>query len=233
MAKRILAGRIAPSASFYVYLHRRATDGRVFYVGKGKGNRAQRTDSRNAYWHCIVAKHGFVIEYVIRDVQEWYAIEVECEQIAFYGRECLCNMTDGGEGAAGLFVSEATKAKKSEIQKGRSHSVEMREKIALGVRKAFSENPQARRGPLTDESRKRISEGVKRAAKHRAPPSAEARAKMSKSALGKVISQAQREKLSAALKITNGTPEKRLEISLRMKAMHARKRAARTASAQP
>ncbi len=222
MAKPILAARARAQAAFYVYLHRRATDGRVFYVGKGKGNRAARTDSRNAHWRSIASKHGFTIEYVVRDVQEWYAIEVECEQIAYYGRENLCNMTDGGEGAAGLFVSDATKAKKSEIQRGRRHSAEMREKIAIGVRKAFEQNPLR---PRTEDEKRRISEGVRRTASQRPPPTLEARANMSKAALGKVISQAQREKLSVALKAANGTPEKRLEISRRMKAIHARKRA--------
>lgn len=225
MAKAIV-GRPRAAASFYVYLHRRATDGRVFYVGKGKGNRAERTDSRNAHWRNIVAKHGFIIEFVVVDVQEWYAIEVDREQIAYYGRESLCNMTDGGEGAAGLFVSPETKAKKSEIQRGRLHSAEMRAKIAAGVRRAFAVSPL---GPRTDEEKRRISEGVKRTSDKRPPVTAEARVNMSKAAMGKVISPAQREKLSAALKAANGTPERRLEISLRMKAMHAKKREAKMA----
>lgn len=38
------------TVEFYVYLHRRATDGRVFCVGKGHGKRAWRTEGRNPKW---------------------------------------------------------------------------------------------------------------------------------------------------------------------------------------
>lgn len=44
--------------SFYTYLHRRNDTGQVFYVGKGKGQRAHDKYKRSAHWKRIVAKHG-------------------------------------------------------------------------------------------------------------------------------------------------------------------------------
>ncbi len=216
------------SASFYVYLHRRATDGRVFYVGKGKGKRAYKLSSRNDYWQRTVAKHGFTVEFVVRDVQEWYAMEVEREQIAYYGRDQLCNLTDGGEGAAGLHVSPETRALKADMQRGKRHDAEMRKKISDGLRRYLESRTEPIR--LSDEHRKRVSEGVRRTMDQRPPVSDSARLNMSRAALGKVISPEQRAKLSVSMRAANGTPEKRHEASLRMKAIRARQRAERAAA---
>lgn len=91
---------------FYVYLHRKATNGEVFYVGKGNGVRAYGKNSRNRFWNYIVKKHGLVVDIAYQGLQEWYAFELEQELIAYYGRKDLglgnlCNMTDGMEGASG------------------------------------------------------------------------------------------------------------------------------------
>lgn len=85
----------------YVYVHRRADDARVFYVGKGQAERAHDRDNRNRYWRAVVAKHGIVVELVA-----WFDVEVdahqcECDLIAWYGRRNLTNLTDGGEGTTG------------------------------------------------------------------------------------------------------------------------------------
>lgn len=100
---------------YYVYLHRRADDNEVFYVGKGKGHRAKRTADRSAWWHRVVAKHGIVIEYVETGMFEDSAFDLEIELIRFY-RECghqLVNLTDGGEGWSGYKYSEEDKKKLS------------------------------------------------------------------------------------------------------------------------
>lgn len=216
------------SASFYVYLHRRATDGRVFYVGKGKGKRAYDRSSRNNYWLSTVAKHGYTVEYVVSDVQEWYAMEVERDQISYYGRDQLCNMTDGGDGAAGLAVSPETRAAKAAIQRGRRHDAETRKKISDGLRRYLESRTEPIR--LSDEHKRRVSEGVRRTVNQRPPVSDSARLNMSRASLGKVISPEQRAKLSVSMRAVNGTPEKRLEASLRMKAIRARKRAEQAAA---
>lgn len=72
--------------NFYVYCHRRKTDGRCFYVGKGKGNRAYTTYSRNRYWYEIVKEHGFEVEILINNISEVKAFKFEaiiCEIIGY------------------------------------------------------------------------------------------------------------------------------------------------------
>lgn len=53
---------------YYVYLHRRATDNKVFYVGKGKGKRAFDNSSRNDYWQNTVNKHGLTVEIIYSEL---------------------------------------------------------------------------------------------------------------------------------------------------------------------
>ena len=101
---------------FYVYLHRKATTGEVFYVGKGFGNRAWTQCNRSLHWFNTTRKHGVTVEIVADFLQEWYAHELECELIAMHGRRDLgygplVNLTDGGEGASGIIPSSRTKAK--------------------------------------------------------------------------------------------------------------------------
>ena len=76
---------------YYVYLHRKATDGEVFYVGKGKNLRASSYKSRSTFWKSVVAKYGYYIEIVETGLQEWYAFELEKDLISYYGR---CDLED-------------------------------------------------------------------------------------------------------------------------------------------
>jgi len=98
---------------FYVYVHRKATDGSVFYVGKGKGNRIYSRTSRSQYWKNIVAKHGLTANIIMQFESEICAFSFERVLIRLYGRENLCNATDGGEGISGMRHSDETKAKMS------------------------------------------------------------------------------------------------------------------------
>lgn len=90
--------------SFYVYLHRRKTDGTIFYVGKGSGTRAWKTVGRSKKWQAVASKHGLVVEIVQSGMQEWWAFELEM-QLILASSPSLCNLTDGGEGASGLVLS--------------------------------------------------------------------------------------------------------------------------------
>jgi hypothetical protein len=102
----------------YVYVHRRASDGKVFYVGKGSSpDRATDTSSRNQYWRRIVAKHGRSLEIVARFETDALAQQCEREMIAWYGRANLANLTDGGDGCAGIIVSAQARQKLSEHAK--------------------------------------------------------------------------------------------------------------------
>lgn len=71
---------------YYVYLHRKATDGEVFYVGKGRGRRAYLMDSRSDFHKRVVSKYGVKVEIVEDHLQEWYAYELEQNLISYYGK---------------------------------------------------------------------------------------------------------------------------------------------------
>lgn len=96
---------------FFVYLHRRATDNRIFYVGKGCRYRHKSKWNRSQHWHNIVNKHGYIIEIAQSGLTEKEAFTLEIELIAKYKNLGLCNRTIGGEGSSGVIVSEETKAK--------------------------------------------------------------------------------------------------------------------------
>lgn len=102
----------------YVYVHRRASDGRVFYVGKGSHpDRMSERASRNKRWHATAAKHGIVAEHVLSFETDALAQQCERDLIAWYGRANLVNMTDGGDGCAGIVMSEQARRKLSEHAK--------------------------------------------------------------------------------------------------------------------
>lgn len=103
----------------YTYVHRRATDGRVFYVGKGKGRRAWSTDRKNIHWRRVQAKHGFSVQIVLDRVHEPCALTMEKILISAIGRGNLTNLTDGGEGATGYFPPEHVRKKMSLAKKGK------------------------------------------------------------------------------------------------------------------
>ena len=83
---------------FYVYIHRRKTDGSIFYVGKGSGKRALDRHNRSDWWKSIAARHGFDVEFALKGSPQECCFTYEKILIAAIGRDNLCNMTDGGEG---------------------------------------------------------------------------------------------------------------------------------------
>jgi len=89
--------------TFYIYQHRKADTNEIFYVGKGKGTRLNQSKGRNQYWHRVVAKHGFVAEFIAQNLDEELAFLAEMEAIDVYKRRGikLVNITEGGEGATG------------------------------------------------------------------------------------------------------------------------------------
>lgn len=114
---------------FYVYTHIRKSDGRVFYVGKGHGRRAWSKSRQNPYWHNIVNKHGFTVEIVMWFDSEECAFSLEKALIKYYGRENLCNLTDGGEGISGYKFEKHVLDKLLEHRIGRKMSDENKQKL--------------------------------------------------------------------------------------------------------
>ena len=136
---------------YYVYVHRRKSDGAVFYVGKGKGLRAwdKNKDNRSQYWHKIVRKHGLIVEIVESGYAEWFAHEREIQLIEKYGRSNLCNHTDGGEGCSN--PSAEARKQMGAANRGRKRSSEHIAKIVM-----------AHKGvPRTDAVKQKISAGHK------------------------------------------------------------------------
>lgn len=157
----------ANNTSYYVYLHRKKSNGQVFYVGKGHGNRAFDKYKRNAHWKNTAAKHGYTIDIYQDGLQEWYAFELEQNLISLYGRENLCNMTDGGDG--GLNPSFETRIKMSEnnfMKKnllffvgdknpffGKTHS----EKVRRNLSKSMTERNKMIGNPMLGKKREDVS----------------------------------------------------------------------------
>lgn len=95
---------------FYVYLHIRQSDGRVFYVGKGKNGRAWKFLDRSDFWENVRDKHGVSVEVLKSGLSECCAYTLEKIAIARLGAQGhpLVNLSFGGEGSKG-HVSPAAK----------------------------------------------------------------------------------------------------------------------------
>lgn len=110
---------------FFVYIHRRETDGKIFYVGKGKGRRHLVKCGRSLHWINTVKKHGIIIEKYVEDVDEELALFVELElvdKLLSLGVK-LCNITCGGDGSLGK-ASDETRVKQSLAKLGKKQSVD-------------------------------------------------------------------------------------------------------------
>lgn len=182
----------ADLATFYVYTHHRATDGAVFYVGKGSGIRARSRRGRTLHWRNVVAKHGLTVTIVAENLTETEAFALEKKTIADIGRTYLCNLTDGGDGAA-----------------GHVHSDEHRKSISRGTKLAF-ENPEiVEKLRLAQIGRKHTEEtkAKQRAAKIGKPRSPETVEKIRMAKLGTSASAETRKKMSDARKGYSHSPE--------------------------
>jgi hypothetical protein len=85
---------------FYVYEHIRNDTNAIFYVGKGKNERAYRVNNRNEYWKNIVNKTEYTVRFVVKDVDEELAYLCEEERIDQLKRLGikLANINAGGAG---------------------------------------------------------------------------------------------------------------------------------------
>ncbi len=110
------------AVEYYVYVYWRSDLSREtpFYVGKGKGNRARKRDSRNPDFLAIVdslAAAGTPARVEMTDfMTEREALDLEIELIEFYGRADrssgpLVNRTAGGDGIKFVSVSPEMRAK--------------------------------------------------------------------------------------------------------------------------
>ena len=142
----------------YTYLHRCEDDmNRIFYVGKGSGNRHKSHLYRNKHWHGIVKKHGLYAE----KIASWKTHEEALEHEKFLiwcFRDMginLCNMTNGGDGIFGFKHSDETKKIISISSAGRNPTEETRKKISLS-----KIGNKARLGHKNSEEHKAITASI-------------------------------------------------------------------------
>lgn len=155
----------------YVYRHIRLDKNQPFYIGIGSDDefrRASSTIGRNKFWKAISTKTEYEIE-ILMDGLTWeQACEKEKEFIALYGRRdkkngTLVNLTDGGDGAKGIIVSEAKKKIASKKMKGNKNA--KGSKRSENTKKAISEKMKGKKNALgnfwSDEKRKKLSDKMK------------------------------------------------------------------------
>lgn len=123
--------------NFYVYLHRRHTDNKVFYVGKGCASRAWELTKRNSYWKKVAKKHSVIVEILFDKLDEETAFQCEKDVILElkYFEEPLVNVTDGGDGPTGFKFSHESRVKMS-LKKGGTgnYRVRVRKNVVIPIR---------------------------------------------------------------------------------------------------
>ena len=209
---------------YYTYAYLRE-DKTPYYIGKGKGNREYKR-SRN---DIRPPKDKSRILYLKQNLTEEEAFKHEIYMIAVFGRKdlgtgILRNRTDGGEGVSGRILSQESRRKISEANKGntnclgKTHSEESRKKMSesqkgntkrLGkthseeTKRKMSDSSKGNTNWLgkthSEETKRKMSEVHKN-------PSEETRKKLSEAQkgntkmLGKTHSEETKRKMSASSK---------------------------------
>jgi len=82
---------------YYVYAHTKPS-GEIFYIGKGKKDRAYDPTCRNRHWNFVVKKHGFNPIILAEFENEKKALNEEVLLISYFRKfGTLTNITRGGD----------------------------------------------------------------------------------------------------------------------------------------
>ena len=117
------------NTDFYVYVHRKATNKEIFYVGKGKNNRYKVKCGRSKSWEDVVKKHGLICEIVVECIDEDLALLIECElvDLLLSSGVNLSNITKGGNGSLSN-PSEETRKKQRKAKLGKKQGLKHAQK---------------------------------------------------------------------------------------------------------
>lgn len=204
-------------------------DGSVFYVGKGTGRRIHRHEEEARRGHdchkCNVIRKiwrvgGQVVKAIVLEtLDEQAALDHERALIAAYGRDNLCNLTDGGEGVAGIVYSAAVRAQRSKLRKLDWSNPEHRIKVKAG-NKARWTDPTYREALIRERRARWADPGFRvrhRAAMESVMSTPEYRAKLSAASKRAWANPEMRAKYRATIE-DRDTPEYRAKLSTTIKA---------------
>jgi hypothetical protein len=141
---------------FYVYVHRKKSDGNVFYIGKGTGRRFKSKEGRNQHWKNVAEKHGWEAEIIAFFLQERCAFSYERILISLIGMNNLANKTNGGEGVSGYKAPPEVRAKLSAARLGAKKSPEHAEKVAAWHR--GKKRPESTKKLISEKASERLSD---------------------------------------------------------------------------
>lgn len=209
---------------YYIYFHINPLKNEIFYVGKGKGNRAFYKKNRSDFWNNISNKYGYIVDIVEENLTEEESFEREVFYIKKIGRRdlelgTLVNQTDGGEGVTnsinpnrkGCRLSDDHKKKISDANKGKKLE-SMRDETKKKISDANKGKKSWRKGLkniCSEETKNRMSDaknGKKRGpykkndSSKRIKFSEETKRKMSDSRKGKKASEETKKKNSENMK---------------------------------
>lgn len=124
----------------YVYGHYKADTDELFYIGKGSGQRAWDTRSRNKHWNAVVKKHGYVVKILADNLTDEEAYAREMQLVESAGLMNLTNKTKGGVGLTSDVAKETmnrpeVKKKVSDAAKRRWQDPEFRKRRQEAMRK--------------------------------------------------------------------------------------------------
>lgn len=109
--------KLNPKCSYYVYIHTRKLDNKIFYVGKGSGRRAWEFRGRNNWWNKVHKKYGINVELVFENLTEEEAFQCEKDTIlefTYFGYS-LVNLNEGGSGGSSPSLETRVKMAKAKL----------------------------------------------------------------------------------------------------------------------